>query len=98
MIDDPDANAYEVTLPLLMLALRREESVVDLMTSLNSREALSTEIHEANLPEMITSVLLEWHRRALKSLQILVRNEAVIALEGILTDFVTTPWWNLAHE
>ena len=98
IIDGPDASAYEVTLPLLMLALRREESIADLVTSLYSRDVLSTAIHEANLPEMITSVLLEWHRRALKSLQILVRNEAVIALEGILTDFVTTPWWNLAHE
>jgi len=98
VLGEPDASAYEVTLPLLMLALRREESIVDLMVSLNSREALSTAIHESNLPEMVTSVLLEWHRRALEGLQILVRNEAVIALEGILTDFVTTPWWNLAHE
>ena len=98
VLDEPDVSAYEVTLPLLMLALRREESIVGLMASLNSREALSDAINESNLPEMITSVLLEWHRRALEGLQILEHNEAVIALEGILTDFVTTPWWDLAHE
>ena len=98
VIDEPDANAYEVTLPLLMLALRREKSIVELMASFNSRETLLAAFNESNVPETITSVLLEWHRRALEGLQVLERNEAAIALEGILTDFVTTPWWNLAHE
>ena len=93
-----ETGAYEVTLPLLMLALRREEPVVELMANLNSRETLLAAFTESNVPEMITSVLLEWHRRALEGLQILEHNEAVIALEGILTDFVTTPWWNLARE
>jgi geranylgeranyl pyrophosphate synthase len=98
VLEKTEIGAYEVTLPLLMLALRREESVVELMASFNSREALSAAFNESNVPETITSVLLEWHRRALESLWILERNDAVIALEGILTDFVTTPWWNLDHE
>jgi geranylgeranyl pyrophosphate synthase len=98
VLETTESSTYEVTLPLLMLALRREESIVELMASLNSREALSAAFDESNVPEMITSALLKWHRRALESLQILERNEAVIALEGILTEFVTTPWWNLNHE
>jgi geranylgeranyl pyrophosphate synthase len=98
VLEKTKTGAYEVTLPLLMLAHRREESVVELMANFNSREALSAAFNESNVPEMITSILLEWHRRALEALQILDRNEAVIALEGILTDFVTTPWWNLVHE
>ncbi len=98
VLDEPDASIYEVTLPLLMLALRREESIIELMASINSREALSVAFSEANVPEMITSILLEWHRRALESLANLEHNNEIIALEGILKDFVTTPWWNLAHE
>jgi len=92
-----ETSAYEVTLPLLMLALRREEPVVELLTCLNSREALSDAFKDANVPGMIASVLMEWHRRALESLMILKRNEAVIALENILQDFVTTPWLNLGN-
>ena len=98
VLETTESSTYEVTLPLLMLALRREESIVELMASFNSREALSVAVYESNVPEMITSVLLEWHRRALEGLQVLERNEAVIALEGILQNFVTTPWWNLNRE
>ena len=41
-------------------------------------------LRETHIPEIIASVLLEWRRRALESLQILEPSEARSGLVGIL--------------
>lgn len=94
VLEEPENSTYEITLPLLILASKREKPIPELMRRFNNRDSLLTALKESNVPETITSILMEWHRRAMECLKSLERNEAVITLEKILQGFVTTPWWN----
>jgi len=51
-------------------------------------------LNKNEVPEMITSVLLEWRRRAMENLMILKQSSETQALETILQDFITKPWLN----
>ena len=91
-----DITECEISLPLLLLSMiaqsRTEEQKVDLPApgTLLSKETLFDVLREVNVQEIITDVLLEWQRRALSSLNLLRRPEAVAVLEGIVQHILTT--------
>ena len=73
VFEDPDTNTYEVTLPLLLLSEKLSEPIPLLVKHFKSKDALSKALNTNGVPEMITSVLLEWHRRAMENLMVLER-------------------------
>jgi geranylgeranyl pyrophosphate synthase len=87
----------EISLPLLLLSTTAENDLAGrqrlhiLSTGPPpSREALLQVLHEADVPDIITDVLLEWRRRALNSLTALKHSEAVDALRGIVEHILTS--------
>jgi geranylgeranyl pyrophosphate synthase len=98
VFDNSDTNTYEVTLPLLFLSEKLGEPISSLVRRYESKEALSKALNINGVPEMITSVILEWRRRALASLMIFERTSVVENLETILQDFITKPWLNFSNE
>ena len=97
VFEDLDTNSYEVTLPLLLLSEKLSESIPLLVRRFKSKDALSTALNTNGVPEMITSVLLEWHRRAMENLMILEQSSETQSLETILQDFVSKPWLNFSN-
>jgi len=92
----PDTADYEVSLPLLLLLLTTHKGpsrhqVTRLLSpgACRERQALFEVLHRANVPAIITDVLLEWRRRALDSLKSLEHPSVVQMLEGILDHVLT---------
>ena len=89
---DSETSKGNATLPLLLHALIHDSGSQNRKnagehTKLSAgRAKIDADIllHETHIPEIIASVLLEWRRRALESLQILEPSEARSALVGIL--------------
>jgi geranylgeranyl pyrophosphate synthase len=98
VFNDPETSTYEVTLPLLLLSEKLREPISVLMRRFETKDALSKEINLNDVPEMITSVLLEWHRRAIENLMVIEQSTEVQALETILQNFITKPWLNLSDD
>jgi len=98
VFDNLDTNTYEVTLPLLFLSEKLGEPISSLAKRHKSKDALLKALNMNGVPEMITSVILEWRRRALAGLMVLERTSAVENLETILQDFITKPWLNFPNE
>jgi len=96
VFDDPENSTHEVTLPLLFLSEKLREPISVLIRRFETKDALSKALHNKGVPEMITSVLLEWRRRALENLSALEQSSESQALDTILQDFVTKPWLNLS--
>jgi geranylgeranyl pyrophosphate synthase len=98
VFDNSDTNPYEVTLPLLFLSEKLGDPISLLVRRYKSKEALLKALNINGVPEMITSVVLEWRRRALASLMIFERTSVVENLETILQDFITKPRLNFSNE
>jgi len=94
VFDDPEISTYEVTLPLLLLAEKMGKPISVLVDQFGTKEVLLKALNKNEVPEMITSVLLEWRRRAMENLMILKQSSETQALETILQDFITKPWLN----
>lgn len=89
MFDDSNTDTYEITLPLLLLSEKLGEPIPLLVRRLETKEALSKTLNVQGVPDMITSVLMEWHRRAEENLLVLEQSSEVQALEVILQEFVS---------
>ena len=55
-----------------------------IIPDVNTKRELFDILSDANVPQIISSVLQEWQRRALESLRLLDPSEAVVELENIL--------------
>jgi geranylgeranyl pyrophosphate synthase len=92
VLEETKLSAYEVTLPLLLLAEKQGRSLSEIMQEYRTKEALTSGLITADVPEIIASVLLEWRHRAMSSLKNLECTEAVNALETVVQEFITHPW------
>jgi geranylgeranyl pyrophosphate synthase len=90
MVDDSDSAKYEISLPLLLLSMTSaNETGVSRLDKPPSRQSLIDSLYAANVPSVISDALLEWQRRALNSLAVLDRSEAVDVLEHIARQILT---------
>jgi geranylgeranyl pyrophosphate synthase len=91
MIIDPASDSYESTLPLLLYSLSNrsyasghiEDISLQVQQEHLTKRELFSSLSSAHVPETIADVLMEWKRRAMESLQIFERSNAVVALENI---------------
>jgi hypothetical protein len=71
--------------------------VARLVREIGSKDALIAALISNGVPEMISSVLLEWHHRAQGDIESFDQKAETDFLENILAEFVTRPWLKQAH-
>ena len=90
IIIDSETMKHKAPLPLILRSLvihhpeNQERTDAIIPGKRQSKDHLFATLEEAEVPEIIATVLLEWRRRALDSLQIFEVSKNVVVLEGIV--------------